>query len=147
MPIPTPKALPERSLPDVSRRADFLSKLNARTRQRYGTDVVIAGRTYRMTTRSLERREREYVPDGPRNAAATDARLFGATPADFPVLPKDGSTLMWQGEAYTILTVRHGDDAIGGTAVTLEFFAYRKPPAGQDPREDAQIAQWPAPPA
>lgn len=107
--------------------AAFIQNLMAKTRAKYGGRVSLGGKSYPMTTRSLEPREREYLPEGVGNAADADLRVFCMTPADFPVWPALGGMLQWEGVSYTIMAVRPGDDVIGTVAMKLEFFVYKKP--------------------
>ena len=117
----------------MNNRAAFILNLTAKTRAGYGGALTLGGKTYPMTTRSLEPREREYLPEGVANAADADLRVFLTTPTDFqdaqgnPQWPALGSSLSWQGTAYTIVAVRPGDDVLGTTVITLEFFVYRTP--------------------
>ena len=82
-----------------------------------------------MTTRSLEPREREYLPEGVGNAADADLRLFCVTPTDFPVWPALGSACWSVGRrplyAHRRAPQRRRDR--GSTLTTLEFFVYKKP--------------------
>ncbi len=108
--------------------ASFIQSLMAGTRAKYGGRVALGGKAYSMTTRSLEPREREYLPEGIGNAADADLRLFCVTPTDFPVWPALGSVLVWEGVRFTLIAVRPSDGVIGSTLTALEFFVYKKPP-------------------
>ncbi len=119
--------------------AAFIQSLMAKTRAQYGGQIVVAGNSYAMTTRSLEPREREYLPEGTLNAADADLRVFCTAPTDFPVWPALGSVVLWEGLAYTMIAVRPGDDVIGATAMKLEFFVYKKP--APDSATDATDAE------
>ena len=107
--------------------AAFIQTLMAKTRAQYGGQVVVGGKSYPMTTRSLEPREREYLPEGVANAADADLRVFCMTPGDFPVWPAVSGSVVWEGVAYTVVAVRPGDDVIGSVYMKLEIFVYKEP--------------------
>ena len=119
-----------------------LAQQKARFRQQFGVDVLCAdGKTRRMRTRSLEKREREYLPSGMENVADADLRVFEASPSLFqdaqgnPQWPASGSLLSWHGVSYTLLAVHPGDDEVGAVMITLLLFVYRTP---QDDSETAE---------
>lgn len=128
------------------RLAQRCGKATARVRNRFGSQIVIGGRTLSVQVRSLERREREEIPDGARNAASADLRVFEGNPADFPAPPFPGSTLTWHGASYTVLLSVPGDDELAGVSLTLHITAYLSPPSGQGANEAAQLTKFPAPP-
>lgn len=110
---------------------------------------MVGGKPYAATTRSLEKREHEYVPDGLRNAAAADLRLFAVSPSDFVVKgvsawPPVGAALSWHGTDYTLILAVPGDDEIGGVMGTLRLIVYRTPAADSVSGNDAaQLGAWP----
>ena len=130
-----------------------LARTKAKFRQQFGVDVTVGTRVLRMRTRSLEKREHEYLPSGMENVADADLRVFEVSPSLFqdaqgnPQWPVSGSLLSWHGVSYTLLAVHPGDDEVGGVMITLLLFVYRKPAATQSPDDAAQASQWPAPPS
>ena len=79
------------------------------------------------------------------NAAASDLRVFNATPSDFATLPVNGSLLTWSGNSYTVIFAVTSD--MNGAAVSLKIFAFRTPPpdsAGDETPAEAVAANEPA---
>ena len=136
----------------MSNLGSTIARQKAWARQKFGSDVVAGGKTLRMKTRSLEKREHDFIPDGLRNAAAADLRVFEATPTDFPQMPAVGSILSWHNVSYTLLLAVPGDNEVDGTVVTLNLFVYRTPASDADTAASANETNpsqrkeyWPSP--
>jgi hypothetical protein len=124
-------------MPTSSAYGKRLAAIQARFRASFGEPGECpagSGKTFSVISASLERRDRDYLPEGvASNAADADLRVFNATAADFGAGSADWPIIgtAWKraadGAAYTILGVR--PEVVSGVVIALRLLCFRTPPA------------------
>ena len=113
--------------------AQMAAKQASGVRARYGVDVTVRGKPYRMMTKPLKVAPEDLTMEGAQNAAATDLRIFNASPRDFPAPLAAGSLLRWDNQYYTVLLSTYSE--MSGIPISLKISAYRSPQATQSTAE------------
>ena len=105
--------------------AQMAAKQASGVRARYGVNVTVGGKPYRMMTKPLKTAPEDLTMEGAQNAVATDLRIFNASPRDFPAPLAAGSFLLWDGQSYTVLLSTYSE--MSGIPLSLKISAYRTP--------------------
>ena len=119
----------------------YEARNQAQNRIAVGSPVTVGGvATYAITASDTQ--IGDNLPDGSRNAANADKRIFNVTPADFivapataPTPPSEGASVVWLGMSYTITAVL--PVVYGGEIISYRLKAYRTPQPGTSTQDAA----------
>ena len=111
----------------------------------YGNDLTINGQKCKGFSRSIERGDSSFLPDGTTNAAFPNLCAYMIAPDAVAVPPAADQKLVDSGRTYTVITVPR-PERISSIPVYQTLYVYSAEAAAGSLQDDDQAAQWPAPP-
>jgi len=120
------------------------ARQKAQYRKQFGADVTLAGKPCRGVAREMQDGEREFLPEGTRNAGAAEVRVIEFTPGDLPASVAPGTAgqpMLEGGQGYTVIAVPQPlrKQNVPHTQIVMCF---RTPPTAAESQSSAQLAAW-----